>query len=163
MGENGNNLVRLDFTKSSFMANGREYLIEKDFSIERYVEYQILEKEIGFGTSFRKLFEGLKNAREHLNNTHLVDAAVQIDNLMRGVAKVEEREPLVLKMCALFMNRAEENRHVITEDMITQKIEDWKAEGIAMTDFFTAALNSMDGYIEASKAITQIISQTWMV
>lgn len=150
-------LKRLDMTKQSFVANGTTYYIESGLSIERFCEYQILEKEAGFGLSFKKIFENLKDLHGLMNNMKFVEAAVKLDNMMTGVAKLEEREPTLLKICALFINAKDEDRTTINNDTIVKKIEDWKKE-YDVRDFFTLALNMVDGFLEIYANATQIIS-----
>lgn len=150
-------LKRLDLSKQSFVANGTTYYIESGLSIERYCEYQILEKEAAFSMSFKKIFENLKEVHRLMNEVKFVEAAVKLDNLMRGVAKLEEREPTLLKMCALFINTEDEDRTTINNDMIVKKIEDWKKE-YDIRDFFQLALNTVDGFLEIYANATRIIS-----
>lgn len=150
-------LKRLDLKQQSFEANGTKYFIETGLSIERFCEYQILEKEAGFGISFKKIFENLKKVHGLMNEVKFVEAAVALDNLMRGVAKLEEREPTLLKICALFINTTDEDRTTINNDMVVKKIEDWKAE-YDVRDFFTLALNTVDGFLEIYANATRIIS-----
>jgi len=150
-------LKRLDLSKQSFVANGTTYYIESGLSIERFCEYQILEKEAAFSMSFKKIFENLKDVHRLMNEVKFVEAAVKLDNLMRGVAKLEEREPTLLKMCALFINTEDEDRTTINNDMIVKKIEDWKKE-YDIRDFFQLALNTVDGFLEIYANATRIIS-----
>lgn len=150
-------LKQLDTTKPSFVANGVTYHIESQLSIERFCEYQLLEKEAGFGMSFKKIFENLQDLHKLMNGVKFVEAAVKLDNLMRGVAKLEEREPTLLKICALFINTEDEDRAVINNDMIVKKIDDWKQE-YDVKGFFTLALNTVDGFMEIYANATQIIS-----
>lgn len=150
-------LKKLDLTKASFEANGVTYYIESALSIERFCEYQILEKEAGFGMSFKKVFQHLKELHEMMNNVRFVDAAVKLDNMMRGVAKLEEREPTLLKICALFINTADEDRSTINNDMTMKKIEDWKKE-YDINGFFQLALNTVDGFLEIYASVTRITS-----
>ncbi len=152
-------LKRLDLTKPRFEANGVWYNIEGGLSIERFCEYQILEKEAGFGVSFKSLFQNLKKLHGLMNDVKFVEASVLLDNMMRGVAKLEEKQPTLLKMCALFINADDEDRSVITEDMIAKKINDWKAE-YDVRDFFQVALNTMDGFLEIYDSVTRIISES---
>lgn len=151
-------LKKLDLTKSTFVANGVTYHIETQLSIERFCEYQILEKEAGFGLSFKKVFENLKELHALMNGVKFVEAAVKLDNLMRGVAKLEEREPTLLKICALFINTADEDRTTINNDMTMKKIEDWKRE-YDISGFFQLALNTVDGFFQIYGNVSRIISQ----
>lgn len=154
---NENQLKRLDFNKQEFTANGTVYRIETSFSIERYCEYQKLEKELAFGTSFSGMYVNLKKMYDLLNSTKFVETSVVLNNLMNGMSKIEEREPTMLKLCALFINTENEDRTVVNNDVMEKKIADWKAEGIDVRDFFSLALNTMDGFIAAYKSLTQSI------
>lgn len=149
---------RIDFEAGTFQANGVNYTIEGALTIERYAELQILEKEMGYGVTFKGMFERLQNAYNLLNKQKFADAAVVINDIIRGVAKVQEREPTVLKICALFINADGEDRRALTEDMVNKKIADWKTEGIDMRDFFTVASNSVNGYLDVYRTVTRIIS-----
>lgn len=143
---------------ASFEANGNLYLVETTLSIERYAEFQILEKELGYGVSFKVLFEKIKKVYDNLNKGKFADSAVAINNILTGISKLEERTPVVLKICALFINRADEDRTKFNQDVINNKINDWREEGLDMMYFFTLAGNSVSGFLEIYNKITQSIS-----
>jgi hypothetical protein len=150
---------RMVVSEGKFEANGKTYIIENAFSIERYAEYQLIEKEVGFGITFKEIFDNLMKLKGMMNSSRFVDASFLLVDMMRGVQKLEYKEPLVLRMCALFINTPDEDRTTINEDMITRKIEDWKKEGLDIRDFFTLALNTMDGFIEIYQKLTQTTSE----
>ena len=60
-------LKKLDPTSRSFMAGGEEYFIETKLSIARFHDYQIYEKEAGFGMTFKDMFQNLLSLREDMN------------------------------------------------------------------------------------------------
>lgn len=151
-------LKRIDFNKGVFEANGKTYSIEGQMSIERYCEYQILEKELSYATTFKGMYDKLVRLKDLMNKLRFVDAAVELSDLLRGVSKIEEREPTVLKMCALFMNTEDEDRTVFTQDLYVKKIADWKQEGIDMRDFFQAASNMVAGFLDVYRTVTRITS-----
>lgn len=155
---NASPLKKIDLQNGVFPANGKTYYIESSLTIERYVEFQILEKELGFGVTFKGMFDGLNELWTYINKMQFADAAVKLNNMLRGMAKLEEKEPAVLKICALYINEANEDRSVITQDMITHKIQDWKAEGYDMADFFQVAFTLVPGFIDAYQRVTRIIS-----
>lgn len=152
-------LKRIDFNKGSFVANGKIYYIESQMSIERFCEYQILEKEAGFGLNFSSIYKELENVYTDLNAVKFADASVRLNNLMHGVANLELKEPTTLKICALFMNTEDEDRTVINNDMIVKKIEDWKTE-YDMRDFFKFALDTVSGFMETYKKAFHSTSET---
>jgi hypothetical protein len=151
-----NELKRLDFSKDTFVANGVTYHIEKGMSTVRFCEYQILEKEAAFGMDFMKMFTLLGEIRSAYNECRFVDGSVKLDNLQRGVAQIHTRTPSVLKMCALFINTVDEDRKVITDEVINKKIEDWNEYDVR--DFFTLALNGVSGFIDVYTNFSRIIS-----
>lgn len=151
-------LKRIDLETGRFEANGKQYTIEGQLAIERFAEFQILEKELALGISAREMFNELRQLYDLTNAQRFADIAVKLNDLIRGHQKLEEREPTVLRICALFINTPDEDRNTITDDMITTKINDWKAEGIAMADFFRVASGSVNGFAELYQKVTRIIS-----
>lgn len=153
-----NELKRIDFEKGKFEANGQTYTIEGALSIERYAELQILEKELAYGFTVKQIFDKLKLLWDYLNKLKFAEAAVLVRDLMAGATRVAERTPTTLKICALFINTDDEDRTTINQEMINKKIEDWKAEGIDIRDFFAVASNSINGFLEVYQSVTRIIS-----
>lgn len=152
-------LKRIDISKGRFVANKKTYIIETGFSIERYAMYQKLQIETGFGVTFEDMFKNWETVVTLANNLKFSDIVILSYNMGKGMMKLEEKEPLVLKMCALFINEEKEDRRTINDDMISQKIHDWKEEGYDVRDFFTLALNTINGYIDSWKKLTQAISE----
>lgn len=151
-------LKRINFETGKFTANGKTYTIEGALSIERYAELQILEKELAYGFTVKDIFNKLKQLWDFLNKLKFAEAAVLVRDLMAGATRVAERTPTTLKICALFINTDDEDRGTITQEMINKKIEDWKAEGIDMRDFFQVASSSINGFLEVYQNVTRIIS-----
>jgi hypothetical protein len=150
-------LNRIDFTTGQFTAAGKIYRIEGALTIERYAELQVLEKELGYGTSFEAMYKTFETMYQLLNKQKFADCVVHLNNLMRGIAKLQEREPTVLKICALFINTDDEDRSTFSNDIVARKIADWKAAGIDMRDFFSVASSSISGFLEIYRKVTQDI------
>lgn len=154
----------IDTTKPSFVANGKEYFITTTMSAGRYCEYQILEKEVGFSTDFKNVFNIINEACELFDNARsfgeMASARNKLDDLRRGVAKLESKQPTILLLCSLFINTADEDPSTWDRDLAEKKIHDWITEGIDIKDFFSLALNSVNGFIDIfnqmSKRITDI-------
>lgn len=149
---------RIDFEAGTFEANGKIYTIEGALSIERYAEFQILEKEMSYGYTTETLFKKFKELWDNSNKLRFAENAVILHDLMKGVTRLGEREPVVLKICALFINTEDEDRGTITRDRITAKIKDWKVANIDMRDFFTVASNTVNGFSEIYRKAFRIIS-----
>ena len=151
-------LKTLDPQSRTFEANGKKYIIETKLSIARFHQYQIYEKEAGFSISFSAMVATIRDAYQDLNQLKAADASVKLHNLLAGISKVAEKEHVLLKMCALFINTEDEDRGEIDDDMITAKIEDWKDE-YEVNGFFTLALNTVNGFFQIYNEMHQIISE----
>ena len=150
-------LKRIDINSGEFEANGKTYYIESGLSVKRFCEFQILEKELAMGMSVQKVYETLGIIGQLLNQIRFKDAAVQLDKILHGMAKLPEKEPVVFKICTLFLNTKDENRADWGNDLVVSKMNDWKAEGIDVNDFFTLAFNLVPGYTKLYKMLTQDI------
>ena len=151
---------RLNLSEKTFMANGVKYYFSSTMSIDRFMEFERLQAHVGFGKDFKHIYDKLKDCYDHLNKNRLADGAVIIHNLINGIAQnLDKREHPMLQMCALFINREDENVDVYDEDMTAQKIEDWKKEGYSIEDFFQLAFNFVEGFIPAYNEIIQNISE----
>lgn len=146
----------LDKNARSFEANGKTYYIETQLSIARFHEYQIYEKEAGFGLSFKAMVETLKESYQDLNQMKAADASVKLHNLLAGITKTAEKRHVLLKICCLFMNTKDEDRSIINDDIIAEKIEDWSEYDV--NGFFMQALNTVDGFFQIYNEMHQIIS-----
>ena len=151
-------LKRIDLTSGEFTANGVHYTVAQYLSIERYCDFQILEKELGYGFTFEGMYKKFDLIEKEMNKLNFVNVAVLLSDVKRGILKVHEREPIALKLCALFINADGEDMTVINNDMIDVKIKNWKAEGLAMNDFFTLALNMVSGFIGIYNSLSQSTS-----
>lgn len=152
-------LKKLDPNQRSFVANGKTYHIETGLSISRFHMYQIYEKEAGFSLSFESMVSTLREAYQDLNTMKAADASVKINNLLAGLVNVAEKEHVLLKMCALFMNTDDEDRGKINDDMISRKIADWEDE-YEVNGFFTQALSTVNGFFKIYNEMRQLISET---
>lgn len=148
-------LKTIDLKSKEFEANGVMYFIESTLSIERYRKFEEIEIELGYGRSFNEIFDNVRMAMEDINNQKQGEAYVKLYNLINGVQQFEMKRPHVFRYCALFINATDEDRAIITEDMITKKIDDWQKEGLDYQPFFSFALSSLPGFKERYKNLTQ--------
>lgn len=154
----GKQVKRIDLESGVFMANGRLYRIEGLLSMERYAEYQGLEKELIYGMDSKQMFTELRALWDQLNKQQLAASCVKVYDMMKAVQLVQQREATAIKMCTLFCNTDDEDRTIINTAIMTAKINDWKAEGLAAQDFFMLASSSVNGFKELSQTITRIVS-----
>ena len=151
---------RLKLEDNTFMANGVKYYYSSRMCIDRFMEFERLQAHVGFGKDFKHIHEKLVKCYNHLNKNELADGAVIVHNLVNGIAmNLEKREHPMLEMCALFINREDEDTAVFDEDMNKQKIADWKKEGYSVEDFFQLAFNFVEGFIPIYNDLIQNISE----
>ncbi len=142
-------MKRIDFDKPYIEANGKKYKIHKDLTIARYKVMEQLEVEFYYGFTAKDLFDRLKLAYKDMNAGKLADSAVKVYQVMEGVAdRIDEREPVVLRLCSLFLSVEGEDMTKWDEDLAKAKIEDWQEEGYMMNDFFTLVANLVPGFIK---------------
>lgn len=142
-------LKRLDLTKSTFEANGNKYIIEAELCMDRYIEFEKLQLELGFDITLDGFYDLLKNLYGLINDQKFLDAGVRVyDALTRIKNGIETRNHPMFYLCALFINREDEDRTVLEPELMNSKIEDWRKEGYAVNDFFTLAFNLVNNYIE---------------
>lgn len=154
---------RIDMTKPSFMANGKEYFITSFLAVTRFCEFQIFEKEFAYSTDLKSLFREINECHAMLkgamNFGTVSDVIVRLDNLQRGVARLEEKEPTALKLCALFINTEKEDPGTWSVDLMNVKIQDFKDSGIEMKDFFQLALTSQHSFIDIYNQMSDKFSE----
>lgn len=155
----GCRLKELDLGKLVFEANGHKYFIESHISPARYKQMELLSIHLGFGQSYKMIFDGVGEAIEYLNETSFVDAAVCLHNVKNGIAEIEGNHSVILRYCAMFINRDDEDRRVVDDIMVNKKIEDWMEEGITQDSFFKLAVNMVNGLKVNYDKYTQDISR----
>ena len=135
---------------STFMANGKEYVISQKLSVERWRKYEELQLMVGMGRSFDEVWKMLKRIWDALNKGKLADASVVTHNLLWGVRdKLDQRQHPALLLCTLFINRKDEDITVYSEDFMNEKIKDWTREGYDINGFFQLAWSLVPSFIEA--------------
>lgn len=152
-------LKRINIDSGQFVANGITYYIEESVSTVRYAELQILEKEMAYGSTVKGIFDKLQMAYNDINKQKFADSAVKVNDIMRGVAKLNERKPVIMKICALFINTEDEDRAAWSVDQYNKKIADWDSEAFDVRDFFTLASNAAVGFLEIYNKVTRTISE----
>lgn len=154
-----NQLKQLDPNALSFVANGKIYLIEKELSADRWVKQNELETEMGFGMTYKELKSSLVKIYNlsNENGGRIGDIGRLSYDAVNGISKMLDKHPQILKFCALFMNTPDEDRKVISDDLIEQKCEDFRKEGFAINGFFAFALSFNSGLAEDYKSRTQSV------
>lgn len=150
-----NQVKQIPIDGTPFQANGKTYYLENDLSIDRWIKMQSLQIELGFGVEFEEMQRNWKSILEMAQKSRFADIVIMAHNTVNGISKAYSREPMILKFCALFFNVEGEDTGIITDSMITAKIEDWKAEGLGIDGFFVFSLGKVNGFAESFKNAIQ--------
>lgn len=148
-------------TDNSFMANGRKYLIHNSLTVERFERFEDLQIQVSLGVDFRTLHGNIKEAYDVLNSREgrLADASVILNDVLQGVSRIRNNRPVpTLMLCTLFICREGEDRAKFDEAEAIEKINDWRAEGYSVADFFSLAFNLVSGFEEALNANSRLTS-----
>ncbi len=149
-------LKKLDPQERSFVANGNKYYISSELSVARFHEFQILEIEAKMNMTLKDAMTKMAQIWQMLNKNEIGNGLVEFHKLMEGMREVGHREHVLLRICALFINRENEDLSKVSEDLISQKIEDWSEYEV--NGFFSLALNSTNGFFKDYNKMLQIIS-----
>jgi len=150
--DEGPKLKHIDMSVAKFEANGHTYYIQSELSLQRYVEYLKLSNEITFNTDFDGMFSTLNKIFEAVSKGNdLLDAIRKARELsynqINAIVDFTNRDhPTVLRFCALFINREDEEIHKYDDRMIDLKVTDWTEEGLDIGDFFYLAANFIPNF-----------------
>jgi len=143
-----NQLKKLDLSKKSFPANGKEYFWTQDLSLDMYIEFEKLQLEIGFDLGFDGMFKFLKELYSTVNDQKFADAAVSIYNMQDRIKKgVESRIMPMYKLITLFFWEKDEDKRYYKEERMSEKIQDLKEEGYEVGSLFQLAFNLIPNFI----------------
>jgi hypothetical protein len=141
---------RIDFTKTSFEANGIKYLWNGRLSLERWQEFEKLQPRLGFGKDFESILKNINLSIDMANKGKGIEAWNIIINIKSGISdKLENRLDTALHIAALFINREDEDLTKVDSALFDLKIKDWTEEGFDAMDFFSLAANLVSGFVEA--------------
>jgi hypothetical protein len=150
-------LTTIDFKNKQFECGGRTFFIQDSLSFNRYRELQRISIEFGFSTTFIDLFKEVKKAYDFVQtNKNWGDLAVTLYNVIAGVSNLDEKDAPALRLCALFINEADEDVTIYDELKIKDKINCWSKE-LDISPFFNMAVNLVNGWMPAYKVTSQSI------
>lgn len=153
----------IDFlAQKTFVANGKNYIVRDKVTIRRYREYQKLEPYLALGIGTKEIWDSLTKIEAANNKGDRNAIAVSCHNMKNGIkdATSEERFPIAMQMCALVIDREDEDPGQYDPTIMQEKMKDWEAEGLDVSAFFTMALISIPGFKETFLSYTQELAKT---
>lgn len=145
-------LRTVDLSQKYFECQGRKFYVKDTLSFARYREMQKINLEFGYSASFHDIFKNVKTAWDYLNQTKLGEAAVVLHNVMYGVVSLEDKDDPALRLCALFIDEADEDPTVYDEGKMREKIECWGKE-LDTLPFFQLAANLVPNWTAIYKLV----------
>ena len=150
----------IDFSKKQFTCDGRTFYIQDSLSFNRYRELQRISIEFGYSTTFIELFKEIQKCYDFVQtNKNWGDLAVTLYNILNGISTIGVKDAPALRLCALFINEADEDVTIYDEAKIQEKIDCWAKE-LDVSPFFHMAVNLVGGWMPAYKLTTQSILNT---
>lgn len=145
---------------TEFKTEKHHYVITDSLSIARYKVYQKYNIEAAFHMDFMTMFNKLEELYGLVNEMRFADAAVLINNMRLGVAKLDDAEVFAFKYCTLFINRVDEDPKVYNHSLMKDKIADWEAEGIDSSFFIVLSSRLIQGFLQVYRELSLKISQS---
>lgn len=146
-------------TLTTFNANGVEYTVGKTLAVCRFEQFEALQAKVGYGLSFKELFQNITKSYNYLNESMPMDAGVILYNILKGIRdKATGEENPILELCALFIYEKGEDLTRYDESVNAKKIENWKREGIDMESFFDFAFALVKGLSTNYRKVSHAIS-----
>lgn len=149
-----NELRKLEAGTNHFECNGKKYYISDKLSFPKFEKLSEWSLEFGFSATFKDIFTQLKKLYELLNQTKFADSAIICHNLMSGIVKLEQKNNVAFRICALFILEEGENENEYNEAKIDEKIENWSKE-LDAAFFLNFAASTIPTWITAYKMLSQ--------
>jgi hypothetical protein len=132
-------LRTVNFDEKRFDCDGKTFYLKDSLSFNRYRKLQEFMLEFGYSATYQDIFNNLKEAWEKLNALKLGESAVIIHNVMNGITKIEAKDDVSFRLCALFLDETDEDPTIYDEGRMKSKIECWAKELDVMPFFHLAA------------------------
>ena len=132
-------LRKIDFTKEKyFECNGRKFYVNESLSFTRYKELQKISIEFGYSANFEDIFKNLAESIEAYNKHDYFNMSIILYKIQEGIKNLEDKDDPALRICALFINEADEDVTIYNEALMKDKIDCWGRE-LDIAPFFYLA------------------------
>lgn len=154
-------LIRIDFDKGLLKTPGHEYWISDKISIDRYIEFELLQAGAAYGITFDEIHKAWMDIETALNKVKFTDAAAIIANMKDALIKgANKKNHIILRICALFLNEKDEDVRTCKNEVLDAKIQDWLDNGVCYADFFQLTLKLMPGLLAVLQETSSVILET---
>lgn len=147
-------LRKLEAGTKYFECGGKKYYISDKMSFIKFEKLSEWSLEFGFSATFKDIFTQLKKLYELLNQTKFADSAIICHNIMSGIVKLEQKNNVAFRICALFILEEGENEIEYNEAKTNEKIDNWAKE-LDAAFFLNFAASTIPNWISAYKMLSQ--------
>lgn len=134
-------LKRIDLEKNWLIANGNKYWIQDSVSVGRYGRYLKGQHILTYGATVEDHLKFVDFVITQLSGPL---TGMTVHKILQNAFNVKDRYKNFihddtdewLRFATLFINKEGEDISVYDEKVMQSKMQDWKAEGFDMQDFF---------------------------
>lgn len=148
-----NELRKLEAGTKYFECGGKKYYISDKMSFPKFQLLSEWSLEFAFSATFKDIFVQLKKMYELLNQTKFADSAIICHNIMSGIVKLEQKNNVAFRICALFILEEGENEIEYNEAKVNEKIDNWAKE-LDAAFFLNFAASIIPNWISAYKMLS---------
>lgn len=152
-------LKRIDFTTNKLVTDKHTYTLAESLSVDKYQEFLLIQQEVAYGISFEENFTVDKQIYAALNEKDFVKASALLYNKQAGIVRgIEKRNDPILKLCALFLIREDEDQTRYNKELNAEKVQEWIDGGVDYKDFFQLAAVLIPSFVSAFEEILALTS-----
>lgn len=152
----GTTTVELPEHTKEFTAGGHRYTVRHTVPLHRFLLLEQFGTEYTLTGGVQSIFNQLVAQRGELNKMDFVGAAVVNNNLLNGIAKIDEKLNYAFMVCSLFIVRDGEDLREWSEQLARDKVADWNAAGIEPGFFLVFAGRQVPGFVAAWHGVSQM-------
>jgi len=137
-----------------FECGGKKYYISDKLSFVKFEKLSEWNLEFAFSANFKEVYNHLLNVWNAIEANKFGTIAVEIHNIMNGIAILEQKHNVAFRICSLFIIEEGEDEINFNEAKMNEKIENWGKEYDAAF-FFNFAANLVPDWINVYKIVSQ--------
>ena len=164
-----NELLKIDFEKGQLKTAEHLYFIKDSLSIERYIEFELLQAPAAYGLTFNDIYNQDEQAIKLFNENKAAEAITVLVNRRQSMKnmtvpvnsqglKIDKRHHGILQIAALFLVEENEDIKTFKQEVNDSKIEDFLKSGVDYKDLFTLVVKLVPGLLTALQEVSRITS-----
>lgn len=142
---------------TEFVVNGKTYRKSGSLSAQRYRWMESIRQEMLYSRDPVEVFQQNKRAYELMNKMQFAEVSVILHTNMTAAAHIADQLPHPLvKMFCLYWNFDGEDRKIMTDDLMAEKVADM--DGVDSDFLFLSAATNAPGFLAAYRLALEAFS-----